>query len=345
MFRKPAGLGFSLHTAIGYDTIRRKLEHCSKRPLAPRFELLLLLVCLLAGTSGASVRVLQTKKNAPTRGWQRGLDARELLLPDGGRPLESNMGALLACLLAAAAFGSARVVMIGSPKGRGPQAKRRPLPYVRTPFSRFWRAQEDERKELSRELHDSVGQTLTAVGLQLRALRSNSLPPEQLRAGLDETCRLNAEALRLVRDLAMGLRPALLDDVSLIAALEWQARQFSRHTGVPASLESAGDLQDLPEAQRTCIYRCVQEALNNCAKHAQAKSVRIVVCVSDGSMSVTIEDDGIGFDHGNIPHTGLGLLGMRERVTEVNGKLSIVSGQRGGTAVTLEIPVRRGVPA
>jgi signal transduction histidine kinase len=345
MFRNPAGLGFSLHSAIRYDAIQRKVEHCSKRQLGPRFELLLLLMVLLAGTSGASVRALQKPKNAPGRGWQRRLDAREFFLPDGGRPFESNMGTLVACLLAAAAFGSARAVMINSPKGRGPQAKRRPLPYVRTPFSSFWRAHEDERKHLSRELHDSVGQTLTAVGLQLRALRSNSLPPDQLRAGLDETCRLNAEALRLVRDLAMGLRPALLDDVSLIAALEWQARQFSRHTGVPASLEAAGDLDDLPEAQRTCIYRCVQEALNNCAKHAQAKSVRVVVCVSDEWMSVTIEDDGIGFDHEHIPHTGLGLLGMRERVTEVNGKLSIASGQRGGTAVTLEIPVRKGVLA
>ena len=345
MFRKPAGLGFSLHRSVRHKAVRSKINYGSERPFGLQVELMLLPLILLAGICGASENAFRAAHSAPAPEAQAHSDSGEFFLAPDARRWEGNTSLLVACLLAAAAIGSARVVLINSRKWRRQQTKRPGLPYVRTPFSSFWRAQEDERKHLSRELHDSVGQTLTAVGLQLNSLRSTSLPPDQMRMRLDETCRLNAEALRLVRDLAMGLRPALLDDVSLVTALEWQARQFSRQTGVPASVEPRGSLQDLPEAHRTCIYRCVQEALTNCAKHAQAKSVRIVVCASDGSVSVTIEDDGIGFDYEETPGAGLGLLGMHERVSELNGKLSVVSGQRGGTTITLEIPVAGGVPA
>ena len=143
----------------------------------------------------------------------------------------------------------------------------------------------------------------------------------------------------------MSLRPALLDDVSLIAALEWQARQLSRQAGIPFSLDASGNLEELPETHRTCIYRCVQEALTNCAKHSQATSIRITVYASAGSVNVTIEDDGIGFKLEKTSSKGLGLLGMRERVAEVNGKLSVVSRQHGGTALSLEIPVPGSVTA
>jgi signal transduction histidine kinase len=224
------------------------------------------------------------------------------------------------------------------------KTKRHVLFLRRDPSPRFWRAQEDERKQLSRELHDSVGQALTAVGLQLRALRSTSLPLDEMRMRLDETCRLNAEALRQIRDLAMGLRPALLDDVSLVTALEWQARQFLRQSGILASVESSGVMEELPEAHRVCIYRCVQEALTNCAKHAHAKNIRIVICESAGVVKVTILDDGIGFDSSRSPQ-GLGLLGMRERVASVNGTLSVVSRDHSGTVLTLDIPVPQGVLA
>jgi len=223
-------------------------------------------------------------------------------------------------------------------------AKRRVLSVTREPSASFWGVHEDERKHLSRELHDSVGQLLTGVGLQLRALKSSSLPPQEMRNQLDEVCRMNAEALRQVRDLAMGLRPALLDDVSLVTALEWQVRQFSRQTGIEALLEANGEIEKLPEAHRTCIYRCVQEALTNCSKHAQAKNIRIVVRSSGGTVNVTIEDDGIGFDSGKSAR-GLGLLGMRERVAGVNGTLSVNSQAQRGTSVILDIPVPGGVLA
>jgi signal transduction histidine kinase len=222
--------------------------------------------------------------------------------------------------------------------------KKRVFSIKREPSADFWKAQEEERKQISRELHDSVGQLLTANGLQLRALKSNRLLPEEMRNDLEESCRLNAEALRQVRDLAMGLRPALLDDVSMVAALEWQARQFSRQTGISALVEASGDSSDLPEANRVCIYRCVQEALTNCAKHARAKHVRILLSVSNTAADVVIEDDGIGLDEGTCSK-GLGLIGMRERVAGARGTFAIATRNQGGTALTLRIPVTGDVLA
>lgn len=256
----------------------------------------------------------------------------------------ATAGVLLVSLIAVAFLGCCRRVIEKRQAVQQNAAKRRVLSVTREPSASLWRAHEEERKHLSRELHDSVGQLLTGVGLQLRALKSSPLPPEEMRNQLDEVCRMNAEALRHVRDLAMGLRPALLDDVSLVTAIEWQARQFSRQTGIDASLEASGEIEKLPEAHRTCIYRCVQEALTNCSKHAQAKSIRIGVRASGGTVNVTIEDDGIGFDFAKSAR-GLGLLGMRERVADVNGTLSVNSRAQRGTAVILEIPVPGGVLA
>jgi signal transduction histidine kinase len=252
-------------------------------------------------------------------------------------------GVLMGSLIAVAFLGYLRRIIENHRTGQKP-TKRCVLSVTREPSTMVWRAQEDDRKHLSRELHDSVGQLLTGVGLQLRALRSTSLPPDQMRDQLDEVCRLNAEALRQVRDLAMGLRPALLDDVSLVTALEWQVRQFSRQTGIAASLEANREIDKLPEAYRTCIYRCVQEALTNCSKHAQARNIRIAVRASATIVNVIIEDDGIGFD-ATKSAPGLGLLGMRERVAGVNGSLSVTSRTQCGTALTLEIPVPGSVLA
>ncbi|MGC2193052.1 MAG: sensor histidine kinase, partial [Terriglobales bacterium] len=247
--------------------------------------------------------------------------------------LRATAGVLIASLIAVAILGWVRR-MIDHAQGRQlEKTKRRVLSVRMEPSASFWRAQEDERKHLSRELHDSVGQLLTGVGLQLRALRSASLPPEEMRNQLEEACRLNAEALRQVRDLAMGLRPALLDDVSLVTALEWQARQFSRQTGISASLQANGEIDRLPETHRTCIYRCVQEALTNCSKHARARNIRIALRASASTVNVIIEDDGIGFDV-NKTARGLGLLGMRERVAGVNGILSVASRTQSGTALS-----------
>ncbi|MFB3815676.1 MAG: ATP-binding protein [Terriglobales bacterium] len=209
---------------------------------------------------------------------------------------------------------------------------------------RLVQTQELERKALSRELHDEVGQTLTALGMELGNLHSlRSADPNAFRSRLEELKRLNSDAMRAVRDLAMGLRPSMLDDLGLAPALQWQGREFSRHTGVPATVEVDGDLDYLPEAHRTCIYRVVQEALTNCAKHAKAKHVRVHVGGTQERVRLVIADDGVGFDTKSTARTGLGLLGMQERVQELDGTVQISSEPNRGTTVQVEFPIKRGV--
>lgn len=201
-------------------------------------------------------------------------------------------------------------------------------------------AQETERKSLSRELHDEVGQMLTALGMQLgnlEALKNSDLPGFSAR--LEEAKRANSDAMKAIRDLALGLRPSMLDDLGLQPALQWQGREFSRHTGVPAVVEVSGALDDLSDTQRTCIYRVVQEALTNCARHANAKNVLVTVEESADLVHMVVKDDGIGFESGNRSRRGLGLIGIEERVHALQGKVTITSQTGRGTTVEVEIPI------
>ena len=147
--------------------------------------------------------------------------------------------------------------------------------------------------------------------------------------------------MRSVRDLAMGLRPSMLDDLGLEPALRWQAREFSRRSGVPVSVETQGDLEHLSESIRTCIYRVVQESLTNCARHAQASKVQITVHGNDDKISLTVQDDGKGFNPNTVSGSGLGLIGMGERVKKLGGILTISSQSlKGlkGTVFKVELP-------
>ncbi len=209
---------------------------------------------------------------------------------------------------------------------------------------RLVQLQEGERRSLSRELHDQVGQTMTALGIQLGSIENlNGKDEEVFRQRLEDLKRLNADAMRSVRDLAMGLRPSMLDDIGLEAALQWQGREFSRNTGVPSKVHVEGSLDPLTDAHRTCIYRVVQEALTNCARHAKARNVVVSVSADEGSIHVIVRDDGIGFNSAFASRGGLGLLGMRERVQALDGHLTISSQPQRGTTIDVQIPV--GVPA
>jgi signal transduction histidine kinase len=207
------------------------------------------------------------------------------------------------------------------------------------------RTQEEERRSLSRELHDAVGQMLSAMTMELGNLESSIHSPDNLRMRLDEARRLNADTIRGVRDLAMGLRPAMLDELGLGPALRWQGREFSRRSGVPVTVQIDGDIEGLPEAHRTCIYRIVQEALTNCARHAQAKNIRISIYGGPDWVKLSIQDDGVGFDLRNASSRGLGLIGIQERVREVGGTVTIISQPQKGTILELEVPIGRGVAA
>lgn len=202
-------------------------------------------------------------------------------------------------------------------------------------------AQEGERKALSRELHDEVGQTMTALGIEIANLEKlrTAASPEAFRSRIEEAKKLNADAMRAIRDLAMGLRPSMLDDLGLEPALQWQGREFSRHTGVPANVQVSGILDELSDAQRTSIYRLVQEALTNCARHAQAKSVLVSVQAQDNQVVVVVQDDGVGFEPSARSRSGLGLLGIQERVQALDGYLKISSERNKGTVLRAEIPL------
>ena len=207
-------------------------------------------------------------------------------------------------------------------------------------------AQEEERKSLSRDLHDAVGQMLTGMGMALSNFES--LQPGltgKSREQLDDAKRLNADTIRLVRDLAMGLRPSMLDDIGLGPALQWQAREFSRRSGIPAVVQLDGTLTGMPDEHRTCVYRIVQEALTNCVRHAEANGVRVSVHGGSDAVNLTIQDDGVGFDPERPFHEGLGLVGIRERVRQLGGALVITSQAHKGTILKVELPLHTGVNA
>jgi signal transduction histidine kinase len=334
MSSESAGLSYSAYSPRPVRVVGNKILTRWKRPVRLLCELLLLVIPILAISAA-----LQARRASA------GTQLVGPIVPTFHYGMLEGMAiAMIVGLVGAAAAVGIRS-LIGEARRR-PQleTQRSARSLRRAPSSDFWRAQEDERKQISRELHDSVGQVLTAAGLQLRSLKA-SMPPSEVDERLSEACRLNAEALRLVRDLAMTLRPALLDDVNLVAALEWQARQISRQSGIAIRVDASGELEALTEGQRTCIYRTVQEALTNCVRHAHATNVRIAVRSSVDAVEVTVEDDGIGIDPDNHSRNSLGLLGMRERVAGVNGTISIARRRGGGTALSFRIPLGERVPA
>jgi len=206
--------------------------------------------------------------------------------------------------------------------------------------------QELERKALSRELHDAVGQTLTGLRMELGNIEIESSSIDgKFRDHLESAKQLSSETLRLVRDLAMGLRPSMLDDIGLGAALQWQGRQFSRQMGIPVSVHVDGVLEDLSERYRTSIFRVVQEALTNCARHAKARRIEVSAHGTPNSVDVTIKDDGIGFRPDALLGSGIGLVGIRERVSELNGEVWVDSQPGNGTVLRIRVPVERGVCA
>ncbi|RPJ60942.1 MAG: sensor histidine kinase [Acidobacteria bacterium] len=205
---------------------------------------------------------------------------------------------------------------------------------------RLVHAQEEERRRISRELHDQVGQMLTGLRMELRNLeRCRDAPKEEFDACAEDTKRVIDETLQCVRDLAMGLRPSMLDDLGLAPALEWQVRDFTRRSGIPVSLKMDEETLDLSDEQNTCVYRVVQEALTNCARHASASKVAVHVIRNARLLDVVIGDDGKGFERSN--GRGLGLLGMEERARELGGSMSIMSQPGRGTIVSLQIPLEK----
>jgi signal transduction histidine kinase len=199
--------------------------------------------------------------------------------------------------------------------------------------------QEEERRIISRELHDEVGQVLTGLRMELGALTYGS-PDEVFQVRLQSLKQLAEQALHSVRNLALLLRPSMLDDLGLEPALRWQAKEFSQRTGVPVAVTIQSRLDRFPEPIRICLYRIIQEALTNCSKHAKAHRVALTVKVEGGVVFASVQDDGIGFDAQHLQQTqGLGLLGMEERVRALQGQVTVTSQRGRGTLVNLSLPV------
>ena len=202
---------------------------------------------------------------------------------------------------------------------------------------RLVEAEERERRAISRELHDEVGQSLSAMLLEVENLTEMSPENREFRQALQNIKMLAENCVNEVRNMALLLRPSMLDDLGLIAALEWQAREVSRRTGMLVETVSENVSDALPDEHRTCVYRIVQEALNNSSRHAYARNVRVVVRQELHRLSVSIDDDGKGFDPSRV--RGLGLVGMNERVSQLGGVLKVESDPARGTRLRVELPL------
>ncbi len=205
-------------------------------------------------------------------------------------------------------------------------------------------AQEAERRRLARELHDEIGQALTALKMNLFAIRrtpdSASTPTR-----LEESLAVIEETLQKVRNLSLDLRPSLLDDLGLVSALRWHLDQQARRVGFAVQLvaEEPFAVKASPEIETAC-FRVVQEALTNIARHAQARNVRVEIRQKGPDLLLCVEDDGVGFDvpaarERAIRGASLGLLGMQERVTLLNGEFSMESAAGAGTRIQARFPL------
>ena len=207
---------------------------------------------------------------------------------------------------------------------------------ARDALRRIVEAQEAERRRLARELHDETGQALTSILLGLKALEEK-LPADDSRAAVGGLRDLVVSTLQDVRRLAVELRPTALDDFGLVAALERLTQSFAEQSKIPVDFQSTLPPERLPEEVETALYRIVQESLTNVIKHAHATRVSVLLTRKNGSVAAVVEDDGRGFDPAAVPDGGFGLVGMRERVAALGGRLELESGGR-GTTVAAEVP-------
>ena len=209
--------------------------------------------------------------------------------------------------------------------------------------ARLVEAQEDERRSISRELHDEVGQALTGVRVELANLsrRIRARDTKGAEAKVEEIKEMVEDSVGVVRNMALLLRPSMLDDLGLVPALQWQAREVSKRTGLRVKIAAEGVSEDLPEDHKTCIYRIVQESLHNCVQHAEATTVRVTVRQEAAHILLKIQDDGKGF-HAE-QERGMGLLGMQERASHLGGTFAVETRPGQGTTVSLLLPGREVV--
>ncbi|HEX9943014.1 MAG TPA: sensor histidine kinase, partial [Thermoanaerobaculia bacterium] len=209
-----------------------------------------------------------------------------------------------------------------------------------------WKVQEDERRRLARELHDGLGQTLTALTNQLERLQQklDRRDSAELAARLADSVEMARLALNESRELSRLLRPPVLDDLGLTAALSWLARTLEQRTGLHVELALAGLAERLDPDLETLVFRLVQEALTNVLRHADVGHAEVAVSRSRGLLELRVSDRGRGFDTqavlaGGEAATGSGLRGMRDRLELFGGRFEIASVPGQGTVISAAVPL------
>jgi signal transduction histidine kinase len=209
------------------------------------------------------------------------------------------------------------------------------------------KAQEEERHRVARELHDQAGQALTALQMGLSRLEAAG-PTPQTQEQAASLRGLALEAMQIIRNLALDLRPSALDELGLAVALKDYVDTFAKRTGIEARLDVSGNKQRLAAETEITLFRITQEGLTNVAKHAQASLVTVTLAFNDAHVSLAIEDDGVGFDArralGAERRKSLGIIGMRERSHLLGGELHVGSGPREGTRLVITVPLEAQKP-
>lgn len=218
---------------------------------------------------------------------------------------------------------------------------------LRTLAARLLQVQEQERRRISRDLHDDINQRLAVLIVEMDRLVQQE-PPSQGSIGMavrtlqDRLVELSED----VRKLAYQFHPSILDDLGLSVAIQRLAEDFEARTTIPCRVTDTRDAAPLPQDAATCLYRVAQESLSNIARHAKASRVEIELAQSNQGETLTITDDGVGFDpaHAGHGHEGLGLISMKERVALIDGALEIISQPGKGTEVRVVVSVPSEVP-
>jgi signal transduction histidine kinase len=210
-------------------------------------------------------------------------------------------------------------------------------------------AQEEERKKISRELHDVIAQTLTGINVQLARLKTDAaVDAKSLEKNISSTQLLVEKSVNIVHQFARELRPTVLDDLGLIPALHTFMKGFTKGTGIRVSLTAFASVEHLTSDKRTVLYRVAQEALTNVARHANASRAEVSIQKRDSFIRLKIKDNGNGFQAKRVLHAKkverLGLLGMRERLEMVGGNFSITSAAGRGTTILAQIPLTNRKP-
>jgi signal transduction histidine kinase len=252
------------------------------------------------------------------------------------RTLTFTFGITLAIGLALAGVTTLYTLRLERQLERGLDENARARSALQELSAKLERAQENERRTLARELHDEVGQSLSAILMEAENAEC-ATDAGEMRGHLAAVKKLAGKTVNEVRDLALLLRPSMLDDFGLVPALNWQVRETGKRTGLDIRLYAGDDCDDLPDEHKTCIFRLVQEALNNAARHAGARTAQVNVRNAGDRVVFSVQDDGSGFDKRTV--RGLGLLGMEERVRRLGGQLRIDSYPGRGTAIAAELPL------